>query len=297
MFKLDEKESKNIYELLDNFDFICDRKRKNIRYLNVASAFDIESTSFYVGMDKSAIMYAWVFGINGKFITGRTWEEFINILDIVSDYYKLGEVNKLIVYVHNLEFEFQFFKDRFEWENIFALNTHEVCYARTNNGIEFRCSYKLTNYSLAKLGEECVMFPIKKMVGDLDYKLLRSPITKLTKKEWKYIYNDALVVMSYIEQCRINEGYDISKIPLTKTGYVRRFCREFCFFKGHKHNKEGMAIKRKYWLAMKSLTLEGEEEYKMCKRAFIGGHTHTNPLASLEVIPNVHSYDLTSSYP
>ena len=44
----------------------------------------------------------------------------------------------------------------------------------------------------------------------------------------KYCENDIRVLMSYIQE-KIEQDGDISKIPLTNTGYVRRYAREACF--------------------------------------------------------------------
>ena len=54
----------------------------------------------------------------------------------------------LIFYVRNLEFEFQFIKKYFKWDNVFATEPHKVLYARTVDGFEFKCSYFLAGCSL-----------------------------------------------------------------------------------------------------------------------------------------------------
>ena len=88
-------ESKRIFnpsqidELL-NKDFKFIKNNKKLEYLNIPISFDIETSSFYNTMgEKQAIMYAWVFGINGKCIIGRTWDEFLLILKRVKDFYSL----------------------------------------------------------------------------------------------------------------------------------------------------------------------------------------------------------------
>ena len=198
-FKLDDNPVDKIDDLFGDFKYV--KNNKKIEYLNVACAFDIESTSFYnEAGEKSACMYAFVLGMNGKIITGRTWDEALDYIQAISDRYCSDKEHRIIIYVHNLSFEFQWFRKRFKWDKVFALSEREVAYALTTSGIEFRCSYILSGYSLAKLGEQCTYYPVQKMVGDLDYKLARHSQTPLTDKEWKYIYNDGLVVMSYIQQ-------------------------------------------------------------------------------------------------
>jgi hypothetical protein len=287
-FTLDDTPKESVEELFEDFKVVCKVKnKKKIYYLNVSSAFDIESTSFKEDKEKRATMYAWVFGLNGKIIVGRTWQEFINVCHKLHDYYNLSESKRLIVYVHNLSFEFQWFRKLFKWKNVFALSEREVAYCISDLGIEFRCSYILTGYSLAKLGEQCINYPVQKMVGDLDYSLYRHSKTPLTPKEWKYIYNDALVVMSYIQQC-IEQEKIITRIPLTKTGYVRRYVRNLCLKKGNY---------TKYRHLMNSMKIQSIEEYKQLKRAFIGGHSHANALCVNETLEDVTSMDFTSSYP
>ena len=114
MFNLHEEPSKSIDEMLDDFKFVTNNKK--ISYLNVASSFDIESTSFIDEDDnKVALMYAWTFNLNGKHIEGRTWSEFIEVCYKLSDRYGLNKEHRMIIYIHNLAFEFQFFRKRFEF--------------------------------------------------------------------------------------------------------------------------------------------------------------------------------------
>lgn len=292
-FKLDDNPVDKIDDLFGDFKYV--KNNKKIEYLNVACAFDIESTSFYnEAGEKSACMYAFVLGMNGKIITGRTWDEALDYIQAISDRYCSDKEHRIVIYVHNLSFEFQWFRKRFEWDKVFALSEREVAYALTTSGIEFRCSYILSGYSLAKLGEQCTYYPVQKMVGDLDYKLARHSQTPLTDKEWKYIYNDCLVVMSYIQQQIELEDNNISNIPLTKTGYVRRYCRNKCLYEGtHKNSHKYL----QYHKIIKSLTITSFNEYKQLKRAFIGGHSHGNPLIIGQTLSDVTSMDFTSSYP
>ena len=118
-FEIHESWYNSIYDILDDLKFTKPTCKGSIS--EVACVFDIESTSFYYNDEKRATMYAWVFGINGKCIRGRTWDEFIQVCNILQQEYELNEKKRLIVYVHNLAFEFQFFKDRFNWINNFSL--------------------------------------------------------------------------------------------------------------------------------------------------------------------------------
>lgn len=275
----------------------CRKSTKKISYYNIACAFDIESTSFTRvtngEVEKCSLMYIWCLGLNGFCFYGRTWDEFVNTINLISDTLELDKDNRLIIYIHNLAYEFQFFRYLFDWEKVFSIEVRKPAYCLTKNGVEFRCSYILSGYNLAKLGENLQRYPVQKMVGDLDYELIRHSETPLTEKEMKYCENDIRIVMAYIQEQIENCG-DITKIPLTKTGFVRNYCRNACMYSGsHKKNTLKYLNYRKL---MDSLTIE-PEEYMQLKRAFQGGFTHASSWKSGKILHEVQSFDFTSSYP
>lgn len=280
-----------------NFRFSYSNKK--MKYFNVPCAFDIETSSFFRSTgtnekEKVAIMYEWTFGIYGAVIIGREWEEFISMIKTLSDELKLTTDKRLIVYVHNLSYDFQFMRKWFDWEKVFSIDNRKPIYALSTAGVEFRCSYLLSGYSLAKLGEDLRTYEIKKLIGDLDYEKIRHSKTPLTPDEVAYCVNDVRVVMAYIAE-RMEQDGDISHIPLTKTGYVRNYCRNSCFYEQGISRKKSFKRAR-YMDIMRGLRLT-PDEYKQLKRAFQGGFTHANPFYSGKVVFGVTSFDFTSSYP
>ena len=268
-------------------------------YYNCPASFDIETSSFYnEDGEKRACMYIWQMGFNGTVIYGRTWEEWLNCLEQLVDYLQLDETHRLIIYVHNLGYEFQFIRKFFDWDKVFAIKQRRPVYALCK-GLEFRCSLFLSNYALAYIGDNLLhKYPVKKLVGDLDYSKLRHSKTPLTEQELAYCINDVKVVMSYIQE-KIEQDGDITKIPLTNTGYVRNYCRKECFFEGiPEDDEEGRKrVLMNYRAIMKSLQIESKEEYEQMQRAFMGGFTHASALYSGKTMYDVGSADLTSSYP
>ena len=262
-------------------------KNKTLKYFNVPCAFDIETTSFTTKIKKeiqhSAIMYEWTFGIFGSIIVGRTWEEFSYMINDLSKLLNLNTEKRLIVFVHNFAFEFQFIRLHFKWEKVFAIDNRKPVYAVTDQGIEFRCSYLLSGYSLDSLAKNIHIVEIEKKIGFLDYKKIRHSQTPLTKKELIYCVYDVKIVLAYIME-QIERNGNIVGIPLTKTGYVRRYVKRQCF------------ANPDYRKTIQKLTLT-VPEYKQLKRAFQGGFTHCNPFYADRVVENVTSYDFTSSYP
>lgn len=275
------------------------KNNKKISYYNVASAYDSENSSFYIQEGKEEIkrccMYAFIIGIGDLAFIGRSWDDFINVYEQIVETLKIDENNRLIIYVHNLTYDFQFFRKWLDIKSVFALSEREIIYAVTEEGIEFRCSFKLAGYSLETIGKNLQWHDVKKLVGDLDYNKVRSPSTPLTKKEIGYIENDYKVVIAYIEEEIKNAG-NITKIPLTKTGKVRNYCRNVCLYSKKSHK----GIDKKYFNyrdLMKKLTIKSVLEYQTLKYCFMGGFTHGNHLHVSEICNNVVSYDFTSDYP
>lgn len=267
---------------------------KKVTYYNIPCAFDIETTSFYDAGEKRAIMYEWTLGIADYVVVGRTWDEFDYVYSKLLEYLHTSLTRRLVIYVHNLGFEFQFLRKRLQWHNVFSISQRKPIYAVSMDGIEYRCSYILSGYSLATLGKQLSKYPISKMEGDLDYSLLRHSQTPLTDKEMGYCINDVKVVINYIKECIDNDG-DITRIPYTKTGYVRKYCRDACMYVGKSHKNNGWKYVE-YSRLMDGLRLD-VDEYEQLKRAFQGGFTHANAFYSDTVLENVTSYDFTSSYP
>lgn len=285
---------------LDKFWEEVDNRRENweiIRvgkkeYYNIPAAFDTETTSIKrkdsKGEDrKAAWVYIWQFGIDDLIIYGRNLAGFVEFISQLTKHLFLTPSRRLLVYVHNLGYDFQFIRKEFSWSKVFAVEKRSPIYAITG-GVEFRDSYILANASLETVGKNLSRYKVKKMVGDLDYKLVRTPQTPLTKKELDYCTGDIKVLLCYIQE-KIEDDGNITKIPLTNTGYVRNFVREECF----SFNKKS---RKKYGLLMDELQLT-YEEYILLKAAFQGGFTHASTLYSGKLVADVGSADLTSSYP
>ena len=279
-------------------------EKNKVQFFNIPASFDIETSSFIAGYDehgeeiKAATMYIWQLGLNGTVIYGRTWDEFLALLCKLVDYLELSKRRHLVIYVHNLGYEFQFIRKMFQWDKVFALKQRRPVYA-ISGGLEFRCSYLLSNYALSYIGDNLLnKYPIKKMVGDLDYTKIRHSKTPLTSKELNYCINDVKVVMSYIQE-KIEFDGDITQIPLTNTGYVRNYCRKECFYEGidESDSESRKRVQMNYRAIMKSLQIQNETEYQQMHRAFMGGFTHASALYSGKLMYNVGSGDLTSSYP
>jgi hypothetical protein len=282
---------------LSQFEIREIKTNKKVTYLNIESAFDIETTSYINEGEKSAFMYIWMFGLGlGKEIFyGRTWEEFLDLCERLQHYFGLNENRRLVIYVHNLGYEFQFMCNYFTWENVFAINERKPIKALCSYGIEFRDSYILSGYSLANTAKNLTTHKVRKLEGDLDYSLIRHQSTQLTDKELGYCSNDIEIILAYINE-QIVQYSDITKIPLTNTGRVRKYVKDNCYYTNTNHRKSNRGKYQRYRQIMSDLTLD-KPTYIQLKRAFMGGFTHSNPNHTNKTLENVASIDLTSSYP
>ena len=288
-------------------------KNSRLSYYNIPASFDIETSSTYDSKGvKFAWMYIWQFGLDGQVIYGREWWEFDKFLSQLVEKLKLHHHKRLCVYVHSLGYEFQFIRERIKWakntdgnDAVFSLKKRRPIYALAASGIEFRCSYFLSNVNLGYIGSKMLFkYPVKKMMGDLDYSKIRTSRTTLTDSELGYCINDVRVVMAYIQEKIENED-GIVNIPLTNTGYVRKFTRAYC--NGSYESDTRLQRKRscEYHSMMKALRIRSEGEYYALKQAFAGGFTHASPTKSrwgcidsgYTYYKNVGSADLSSSYP
>lgn len=280
---------------------ISRHKKNKLEYYDLPCAFDIETSSYYIedefgDKEPRAFMYIWQVCLGDPdkehiVIIGRTWTEFLEFIEKIKKLFHLALGRVLVFYVHNLAYEMSFFRCLFEWSKVFALKERIPLYALTVDGIEFRCSYRLSGYSLQKVAENLHKHSpdIKKLT--LDYSLIRHSKTIINPDEMDYNIMDVKIVCAYISECLEDEGGNITKIPLTKTGYVRRECRQACFGVDHTAKKY-----QKYYRKMQQLTIE-PLEYQYLKAAFSGGFTHANSWHVGKVLYNVESQDFTSSYP
>lgn len=279
------------YDELDksllSLEFVKKNNKSEIEYANVACSFDTETTSTKANGQKVAFTYFWQFGLTDNFYCyGRSWQDFRTLVNYISSRISLNPNHALICYIHNLSFEFQFMRKWFEWESVFSVKDRTPIKAMTKQGIEFRDSYILSGLPLKLVAENLTTHKIEKLVGDLDYNLVRTEVTPVTEKELGYMLNDVVILIYYITE-QIEQYGNIAKVPLTNTGRVRMTVKEKAFSKKHRFLTQKQ---------MSMLTLTPELYLKL-KRAFAGGFTHANKNHVGKIIQGVQSMDFTSSYP
>ena len=247
-------------------------RKSRYRYNSFVCAFDIETTN----LDEicQAIMYIWQFQIDEKVtVIGRTWEEFIEFLEKVVNATK----GTIVVYVHNLSFEWNWLRYLLPVENVFALDNRKILRFNSDR-FEFRCSMLHSNMSLKKFLEK---MEVEHQKLEMDYNEKRFPWTELTEEVLDYSVNDVVGLVEAIKKEMERDGDDLYSIPLTSTGYVRR------------RTKEAISGYIPYFKEQ----LPNGEVFRFLRMAFRGGNTHANRYNSNIVLKNVYSYDIASSYP
>ena len=273
---------------------------KKKKFDNNIYTFDIESTSYIVLDDvvypaikyndlddndkerciKKSLMYIWQFGINDIVYYGRTWDELKSFLTLINK----DIPEKKYLFIHNQAFEFQFMKSVFKFEDVMARKSHKVMTSfLPDYNFIVKCSYFMSNSSLENL-PKVFNLPVKKLVGDLDYNLIRTPKTPLTSEELGYCENDILVLYHYI--LRELETYEtVKNIPTTSTGKVRRELQDL--------TRTNFKYKR---LVNRAINTD-PHVYNLLMDCFAGGYTHSNYIYTDEILKDIDSYDETSAYP
>lgn len=237
-----------------------------------------EEAEYWNNLIPLSLPYIWQVSYNDSVYYGREFSDLYNVFcDLRTD-------TDYIIWVHNLAYEFQFLCNLFKWKSVFARSPHKVikCVPEDFPNIEFRCSYYLTRLSLESWGKNLGVYKLK---GDLDYEKIRTPKTRLTKKEMAYCERDCLVVYEGIKKY-IVKYKDQFDIPLTQTGTVRR------------EVKEKLTKDWRYRREIKKLIPHNAEEYRMLQTVFAGGYTHANRMyAGIMQEGLIQHYDFSSSYP
>lgn len=255
-------------------------------YVRACCGFDIETSQIFE--TKEAYMYIWQFAFNDIVVIGRTWEEFAEVLEVLKEQYKLNTSKRLIIWIANLPFEFQFLRHRFNITDVFAKEVRKPLYAVIDDCIELRDCLTISGGSLEQLAKDYTQ--TKKLVGDLDYQKsaitgkLRNSKTPLTKEELQYCINDVVILSEWADYIFSEYAEPKKYIPLTKTGIIRRDIKAGISYEQKKHIYEQYP---------ETFTL-----YKdWFQYLFRGGYVHANLFYANKILDDVAGVDITSSYP
>lgn len=195
------------------------KKHKNI--IDIVTAFDTETTA--INELQQSFVYVWQFGFKDTVYIGRDLSEAIALFEHIA--LSIDYDTKLIVYVHNLSYDFQFLKGYypFKADEVFALDKRKILKCTMFDGkIELRCSYLHSNMSLDNFAKKWAVIYQKQDGEEFDYHKFRTSETPLTETEIKYCACDILALCEALENEMKHDGDTLATIPLTVTGYMRR---------------------------------------------------------------------------
>lgn len=255
-------------------------KRKNIG--RVCCGFDIETSR----IEDRSYMYHWQLAFNDSVILGRKWEQFEDLIRFLNIYAKRNKC-ELIIWIANMGFEFSFIGRRFPWKKVFASDSHHPLVAQFES-IQFREALDISGQGgLRQLAKN--FCETQKLVGDLDYDIIRNSFTPLTPQETQYCINDVVILAEFADWIFKEFSEKKKDIPMTATGIIRAEVKAAAIRTGKM--KE---IKR----AIQGFFPDNKDDYNYIMRfLFRGGYTHANVWFAMMDLNDVIGADLKSSYP
>ena len=261
-------------------------KRKKHHHSPYVAGFDTETSTITHDGEKIAFMYVWQMAIENEAFYGRTWAEFRDCLYKIKNEMHLAVDYRLIVYVHNLKYDFGFYKHEVNLEGDFvARSKRTVLKHIMDDCFEVRDSAVYTEEPLEDMGEEV---GIPKLKG-YNYTKIRHSLTPLSDNELKYCEHDVLILTKYFRTEAENYGYPIYKLPLTATQKVKRVI-----------NEEFARESRVYQNMIMSRQLKDNDHdnniLNLLKHAFFGAFNYSSQLVRGVTQDNVTGIDISACY-
>lgn len=215
--------------------------------------------------------------IKGKIVDTlrfRKWAELHKYFKWINNSFK----KKILCFVHNLSYEFDFLiKNICKPKKFLCNSSHSViCADLEDYNIQLRCTYQLSRMSLAKIGE---MYNLPKLEDDY---CNIYPDDEIPEQKWEYCERDCDVLIPYILD-EIKTYKLLSYIPLTSTGRVRKDLKV----------KIKEEVENTEWDLMPP-----ENCFDALNKTFRGAITMSNPrFTNIKIKRTVKSYDEKSKYP
>lgn len=252
-------------------------------------------------------MYIWQFAIETavdiKVFIGRTWEQFEDFMQhltraVIDRIGAKPSSLELRVYVHNLGFDWQHFRNVYDYEFTRRGKYRAAVFARSARK-PMKAQIKVNGVKVTMIDTLCLTqkgldawtkdsnLPVKKLSTPPGYyEVLRTPNTDLTEFDIDYATTDVIAMVYGVRQYR-EKYHSLYNIPLTQTGEVRRTC------------KANVTDVTPAWAALQYDTIQRTDlpMYRRLVQTFCGGWVHANATKVNRVIKNVRAFDFASSYP
>lgn len=250
---------------------------------------------------KDTWVYLWMCAVGDYIYYGRYLHEFFEMLQYIVDTYGLDAYHQIDIWIHNASYDvsymydllFKFYKDNGftpdTMAQIFAKERQLICWELGELGITIKCTYRLTNRSLAKWCKDLKIKNAKK-TGTKDYSAVYYPWDELPENEMIYGEYDIISMKECFYKELEIQGYNFANCPMTQTGFVRKdFQRAFNDPKKYKSNHAAF-----------EKTKVNDEQYRRLLRAAQGGYTAVSTRyigVKVEHEAGIGHLDFESHYP
>ena len=270
--------------------FIHKRKSKTV-YGSEPIFLDIE-TAWNHNLDTPITwMVSCQIRFNGHYYFFRKPSQVMQFYNRLHCIYGLHHDKVVVTYIHNASYDLSYLlpyiqeclpnrEDRF----VICDTEHKIT-TYQQGGFTFRCSYILTNSSLARWSKD-MNVDHQKQVGLYDYSQIIYQDDELDEDQKRYDEYDVLSLEECLKkQLQIHKD-TVASVPLTATGYIRRILRKSCITDHY------------YRLKYFSDTRLDVESFKFVLNSYAGGYTHNNRWLKSQVVRgNIGHRDFRSHYP
>lgn len=236
-----------------------------------------------------ACCFYWALCVDGELLSGRELEE---LADVFVEMSEAADAHLMVVVQDTAEF-FQYFRKWCDPLNLFAAQARTPLNFEAFPGIHIRSGEALSGMSLQ---ENSARFGFRSRPRSYEFPTL-TPTSALSLDAAEIINEEAETMCAlcreHIERCEGSAG----KVPLTKTGYVRKKLRNRILYgTGDGTTKKDWYRAREYRKAMHGATM-CPEEYRILSAISCGGLCEANRYKLGEIILDPVYCDRKSAYP
>ena len=164
--------------------------------------------------------------------------------------------------------------------------------------LRFWDTFHLEMRGLSAMGETA---GVKKLTGDWDYDLLRTPETPLTPEELAYAAHDVHIIPAYLRYLLEANAWmsaaDLACQVMTKTSIVRTFSKREIGGLTYETQRGNRVTLLSSFLQLCSAEFWGDfDQYALQRACFRGGFTFTAANYASQVVERVFSLDETSAH-
>lgn len=280
--------TKNVTKLIKKLKTTEVKKYHNQNYYNIPACFDSETTAIKNTKGETIACYdvLWQIAIDNIALFVTDGVQCVKALRKISSA-SCGK--KLIIYCHNLDYDFSFLCNYLSKEDItdYFIIRNKISKIILWENIEIRDSLMLTGGSLDKaviefLGKDSIF---RKKYGSWDYEKIRSRKWDYSDNEIVYAAYDVFALNAVIAKISNIYHCSIAALAVTRTSFIAREIKN-------------LKRKSEYFNSYIYATNLTIDELRTAKASYYGGVAMVNPVyADILKLGDVTSWDIGSEYP